>query len=313
MSKQRDPRLIEKTRIPSPKPKKPKVAPAEPVAPVAKPLPPTTDMETPRPNGKGKGKTKVARSKRKKVDIGERPAWFKKLVYFLAGLAVLYFVYFCVQSINNTLKQNQRNEAITTVWRQLLSSNTTIQGTPTILDESGSPNFPSISFESSRTRADLHRNLRLATALPGVRSMDVSPESTGILGGGVADDTTLMLVAANFNNLDMLSLSGTRVTSLEALAETSVRELRLVNTTIKREKLGSLEFVDGVTDLWIGWNPDPRNPDHEIFRSPLYKQRMIDAIKRMPNLQNLYVYRLSFTTEERKELGQLNIKSLRDE
>ncbi|NNE00328.1 MAG: hypothetical protein HKN47_23665 [Pirellulaceae bacterium] len=246
-----------------------------------------------------------------RITTSAQPKWLKSALIALGVFALLFFVYSCFKSVNDTLKQNQRNDAITDVWRQLLIANATISGTPTNLNEDGVPSFPFISFEASRSKLDIHRNVRLATALPGIRSIGLSPESTRYIGRGHADDSTLKLVAANFRSLDSLSLSGTKVTTLEPLADVQLRELKIINAPIKRDKLASLELLRTVSDLWIGWEADIRDPDQQVFVSESYKRRLIEVLGRMPNLKNLYLYNVTFTTEELKLLPNINMRDLR--
>ena len=131
---------------------------------------------------------------------------------------MLYFIYSCVNSINDTLSQNQRNATITDVWRQLLNADTRISGSPMNVDENGIPHFPHVGFNAARSKPELDRGIRLSTALPGIVSIDLSPESTRVIGRGVADDDSVTLVASNYSELDTLSISGTRITTLEPLS-----------------------------------------------------------------------------------------------
>ncbi|MGB7347446.1 MAG: hypothetical protein WBD20_24710 [Pirellulaceae bacterium] len=259
----------------------------------------------------GKPKDRVARPKRGRFKLPNTPpAWLKKFFFVALAASLLYFVYGCVQSVNQTLQRNQQNDAITDVWRQLLLANTNISGTPTQLDENGQPRFPTIEFQHSRSKQDLHRNLRLAAALPGVRALGLQAESTRMIGRGFADDETVSLVIANFPSLDSIDVSGTKVTALEPLTNLNLRELKMINAPIRREKLADLALLK-ITDLWIGWEPDSRDPEQELFASQSYRAQVIKVIARMPNLQNLFLYNLSFTKEELEQLPQLNMNSLR--
>ena len=65
----------------------------------------------------------------------------------------------------------------------------------------------------------------------------------------------------------------------------TLRELRIVNTPIKREKLGTLEMIPSITDLWLGWEPDPSDRDQEVFSTKTYKLRLVETLSRMPNLR----------------------------
>ena len=274
---------------------------------------PAAEMEPPTRPQPGKQKTKVKRTTGSRLrGHTSRPDWLKPFAIVMLGLGLLYFAYSLVSSVNQTLKQNQRNAAISDVWRQLLTYNATISGSPTDLDETGTPSFPYISFEGAESKSELHRNIRLSTALPGIQSIGLSPESTRLIGRGYADDDSLVLIAQNYPALDTLSLSGSRITTLEPLADLQIRELRIVNTPIKREKLSTLELIPSITDLWLGWEPDIRDPDQAVFTTETYKLRLIESLSRMKNLRNLYVFNIAFDQEDLKKLpAGLNIKNLR--
>lgn len=230
-----------------------------------------------------------------------RPEW---LTTFFAAIAVglfAYLMYFGIQTIQDTLNQNQQHQTIATVWRQLLSADVNVIGTPTDLDEKGDPSFSAISFHHTRSKRDLHRNLRLAAALPGIRNIDLAPEVAREIGTGFADDTTLEVVATYFTDLDSLDLSSTKVTTLQPIADIAVRQLKIINAPIRREKLASLQLCTAVTDLWVGWHNDARR-DNADYVSEGYKERMLDVVSKMTNVRNLYIYEMVLTPEQQEVL-----------
>ncbi|WP_372717101.1 hypothetical protein [Novipirellula sp.] len=239
-----------------------------------------------------------------------RPEW---LTTFLAAFGVLlmaYVVYGASREISSTLKRNQHHQTITDVWRQLLVSNVAISGTPTRIVDADLPSFPSISFPAVRSSQELNRNLRLAAALPGIRRIDLSPESTRLVGGGHADDSTLEILGRNFHDLDSLNLSGTAISTLKPIEDLKVRDLRIVNSTIKPDNLSSLKYFDSVTDLWIGWYGNAQDGD-SIFFSDAYRARVVDAMAEMKGLQSIHYVEMAFTKEEREQLSRFNLMQVK--
>ncbi len=236
---------------------------------------------------------------------------WKPMVLVILSVALLgYLLASGLSKISSTLQANQGRQTISDVWRQLLVSDVKIDGHPTALDEMGNASFPSVSMENISDKLTLHRNLRLAAALPGVKSLNLSPVNKRDIGAGVCDDSTLALAVQNFPVLDSLDLSATKVTSLTALNDLEVRELRLINTTIKHEKLPALAQFSSVTDIWVGWDFDSRNANNSIFRSPEYKAQLLNSLSKMKNLKNVYLYEMRFDNDERKKLPGVNIETL---
>ena len=246
-------------------------------------------------------------------------SWFSKRADWLPtcltvlGIGLLAFLLFSGMSkISSTLQANQQRETISTVWRQLLVANVKIQGSPTTLDKEGNLNFPYVSMGAVGDNLSLHRNLRLAGALPGVSSLSLSSDFKRTIGGAIADDNTLVLAAKTFPHLDSLDLSSTRVTSLLPVADLRVRELRLVNATIRQEKLMELGLLNTVTDVYIGWDFDSRVAENAIYTSPQYKQQVLDALASMPNLKHLYLYEMKFDSDQLKKLQGVSIQTSRN-
>ncbi|WP_442510095.1 hypothetical protein SH528x_001701 [Novipirellula sp. SH528] len=239
-----------------------------------------------------------------------RPEW---LTTFLAGMGVLliaFMIYIASSGISATLKRNQNHQAITDVWRQLLVSNVAVSGSPTKVVDADLPSFPSIAFQAVRSPLELNRNLRLATALPGIRRIDLSPESTRFIGRGHADDSTLEILGRNFRELDSLDLSGTAITTLKPIEELKVRDLRIINSTIRPDNLSSLKYFDTVTDLWIGWYGNVQESDN-IYFSDAYRGRVVDAMAEMKGLKTIHYFEMSFTKEEREQLSRFNLMQVK--
>ncbi|WP_146594842.1 hypothetical protein [Novipirellula galeiformis] len=204
------------------------------------------------------------------------------------------------------MKRNQHHQAITDVWRQLLMSNVAVTGTPTKLSETDLPVFPSVAFQSVRSSQELNRNLRLAAVLPGIRRIDLSPESTRQIGGGHADDSTLGIIANNFTSLDSLDLSGTMITTLKPIEDLRIRELKIINSTVRPDNLSSLKYIESVTDLWIGWYGNSQDAD-AIYFSDAYRARVVDALAGMKGLKTVHYFEMTFTKEEKEQLTHLNL------
>lgn len=260
------------------------------------------------PSGERPAPNRPAPKSAKKGWFANRPAWLPTFLAVLGIGLLAYLLASGMSRIASTLHANQERETISNVWRQLLIANVKVDGTPTALNESGEPSFPSVSMEMVTDKLSLHRNLRLAAALPGVQSLNLSPEFKRVIGGGIADDTSLALAAKNFPVLDSLDLSATKITSLTAITDMQVSELRLINATIKYEKLPQLGLLNSVTEVWIGWDFDSR-AENAVYTSPEYKQQVLVSLAKMKNLKNLFLYELKYDAEERKKLPGVNIET----
>ncbi len=238
-----------------------------------------------------------------------RPEWLTTLLAIIGVLLMAYMLYYGAKVIDESLKKNQEHQTIATVWRQLLAADVNIIGTPTDLDELGNPRFPSLSFENTRSKLGLHRNLRLAAVLPGIRNISLAPADTQEIGTGFADDSTLEILGMYFTNLDVLDLSSTKVTTLQPIDDISIRRLKIFNAPIRREKLATLQLCKSVTDLWIGWHNDARR-DNAIFFSDAYREKVLEVLSKMPNLKNLYIREMKFDREEQELLPGINIVEL---
>ena len=142
--------------------------------------------------------------------------------------------------------------------------------------------------------------------LPGIQRLDLAPSSTRYIGRGFANDSTLRIVAQNFRSLDLLDLSGTSVTTLKPIEEVSIRELKIMNATIRPDNLSSLQWFDEVTDLWVGWNGKSSNDD-DIYFTDSYKNRLLDAVGKMDSIRNLHLFELSLSKEDREKIPDVNL------
>ncbi|WP_345683934.1 hypothetical protein [Novipirellula caenicola] len=235
-----------------------------------------------------------------------RPEWLTTFLAAFGVFLVALVIYGASHEISSTLKRNQHHQAITDVWRQLLVSNVAVSGSPTRIVEADLPVFPSVSFQAVRSPLELNRNLRLAAALPGIRRIDLSPESTRFIGGGHADDSTLEILGRSFRELDSLDLSGTAISTLKPIESLKVRELRIINSTIKPDNLSSLKYFDSVTDLWVGWYGNAQDGD-SIFLSDAYRARVVDAMAEMKGLKSIHHVDMAFTKEQREQLSRFNL------
>ena len=269
---------------------------------------PAPDM--PVPGRREKRKTKVERAQQRQ-SMPKLPSLGRHLIPILALAAVCYTAYWGVTSVNATLQKNQQQRAITDVWRQLLLANVTIEGTPMQFNKMGSSEFPSVSFEHARSKQELHRNLRLAAALPGIKDIGLTPISTRTIGSGFCDDETLQLVVDKFPDIRTLNLSGSRVTMLESAVDLPIVELNLVNVPIKRDKLSTLQLFSSVETLNIGWDQGSRDPEHEVFYTKTYRKRLLEVISRMPSLRDLNLYEMTLTGEELKEMSGIKVMNIR--
>ena len=235
-----------------------------------------------------------------------RPEWLKP-IFAVVSVALGGFLLFNgTKVIDSTLQKNQEHQTIATVWQQLLAADVNVVGSPTKFDEFGNPSFPYISFESVRDRRAIHRNLRLAGALPGVTTISLAPSDTTEIGTGFADDSTLEVLAVNFRTLDMLDLSSTKVTTLQPIDDMNIRRLKLINAPIRQEKLAGLQMFTTVTDLWLGWHNDARR-QNAIFQSDAYKDDLVAELAKMPNLTTLYLKELKLSREQAEILGNVKI------
>ncbi len=235
-----------------------------------------------------------------------RPEWFTTFLAALGVGLIAYMVYYAAGTVTATMKRNQNHQTITDVWRQLLMSNVAVSGNPTRLNDADTPLFPSVSFSALRSEAEVHRSLRLTAVLPGIRRIDLSPESTRFIGRGLANDSTLQILANNFKEIDVLDLSGTNITTLKPIEEVQIRELKIINTTLKPDNLTSLTYFTNITDLWVGWHGNTQESD-PIYFSDIYRSRLVEAMSGMKGLRNVHYYEMNFTKEEREKLSGINL------
>ena len=244
--------------------------------------------------------------RRSRFRWSNRPAWTE---VFLAACGVLLLagiIFFAASMLSDTLRRNQQLQSTTDAWRQLLDANVAVTGSPTKLDQNGMPRFPWVSFENVHSQLELHQYLRLATALPGIQRVSLAPESTRYIGRGHADDATLQILADNFKELDSLDLSGTNITTLKPIEPVKVRELKIINATIKLDNLSTLQWCSTVSELWVGWHGNVQDTE-TIYFSDIYKQRLVKAMSKMKSLNTVHLYEMTLEKEERDKLPGVNL------
>ena len=241
--------------------------------------------------------------RRRRMRWANRPEW---LTTFLTACAVALFAWLVYDGINRvvaTLAKNQRDAVVADTWKKLLENNVTVKGTPDKVDENGIANFPFLSFEAVRDKQQINQNLRLASTLPGITEIRISPPAPlDDIAQGSADLSTLSVISENFPNLKSLDLSSTQVIDLQKLETLRLDKLVITNTPIRREKLASLEILQSVTDLGIGWTAETKNPNYKQFSSDIYRARVLDAIVKLRNLKNLYLLNFPLSAEEKQRL-----------
>lgn len=240
--------------------------------------------------------------RRRRMRWSNRPEWVTPLLTAAVVSLFAYLIYFGIQTFDERLSRNQRLSVFTDVWQQLLQNDVAVEGTPSTADGSD-PVFPYLGFDAVNDRQAINQNLRLAATLPGVTEIRLSPPAShDAIAQAKADLSTLRIIASNYPNLTSLDLNSTSVNELEILYSLKLKTLRVVNTPIPREKLGTLALMKSVTDLHIGWTRATRNPDHKSFFTEGYRERLIDAIAELKELKNLYTLDLNLTEEEKRRL-----------
>lgn len=170
--------------------------------------------------------------------------------------------------------------------------------------------FPTIDLSDVSTTRDLRKAVRIAGTLPGVQSLNFCPAFNQITRAGIADETVLRVVGDHFPVLDTLDLSCSNVVDFRGLEGTTIRHLKIVNAPLILESFTSLRFINGVTELSLGW-PDRTIPKDSMVRSDSFRKALVEVLAGIPSLKRLNLYDVTLEKEEREKLARIEVTTAR--
>jgi hypothetical protein len=166
--------------------------------------------------------------------------------------------------------------------------------------------FPLVDLSDVSTTRDMRKAVRIAGTLPGVQSLNFCPPFNQVTRSGIADETVLRVVGDSFAVLDTLDLSCSSIVDFRGLEGTTIRHLKIVNAPLILESFTSLRFINGVSELSLGW-PDRTIPKDNMVRTDSFRKALVEVLAGIPSLKKLNLYDLTLEKEERDKLARLEI------
>lgn len=202
-------------------------------------------------------------------------------------------------------KSNQRLLLAQTL-EQLHEAGVDVKGSISLQPEAEAYAFPTIDFSDIASTRDMRKALRIASALPGVTTLTFYSPSSPVTRGGVADESVMRVVGDHFPVLDTLDVSCASVSEFRGLEGKTVRHLKIVNAPLIMESFTSLKFINGVSELSVGW-PDRNIPKDSLVRSDGFRKALVDAMATMIDLKKVNLYEVPLDKEDREKLAKLEI------
>lgn len=189
---------------------------------------------------------------------------------------------------------------------QLISAGADVRGNLTLPQDAESYKFKRIDLSDIGYATELRKAVRLSATLPGVTELNFFNPYKPVLNAGAADATVLAAVAEHFPVLDTLDVSCTNVGDFLALEGKTIRHLKIINTPMILESFTSLKFINGLSEVSIGW-PDRTIPKDHLLRSEGFRKTLVDSLAVMIDLKKVNLYDVTLDKEDREKLAKLEI------
>lgn len=170
--------------------------------------------------------------------------------------------------------------------------------------------FPRIDFSDVSTTRDMRKAVRIGGTLPAVQSLNFCPAFNQVTRSGIADETVLRTVGGHFPVLDTLDLSCTSIVDFRGLEGTTIRHLKIVNAPLILESFTSLRFINGVSELSLGW-PDRTIPKDSMVRSDSFRKALVEVLAGISTLKKVNLYDLTLEKEDREKLARIEVTTAR--
>jgi hypothetical protein len=170
--------------------------------------------------------------------------------------------------------------------------------------------FPTIDLSDVSTTRDMRKAVRIAGTLPGVQSVNFCPAFNQVTRAGIVDETVLRVVGDHFPVLDTLDLSCSSVVDFRGLEGATIRHLKIVNAPLILESFTSLRFINGISELSLGW-PDRTIPKDSMVRADSFRKALVEVLAGIGSLKKLNLYDIVLEKEEREKLSRLEITTAR--
>jgi hypothetical protein len=193
---------------------------------------------------------------------------------------------------------------------RLLAAGADVRGDLSLAPTSESYRFPRVNFSDITSTREMRKAVRIAAALPGITQLSFFNPLNQTSLASPADESVLAAVAEHFPILDTLDLSCSNISSFQAYEGKSVRHLKIVNTPLIMESFTSLKFINGITELSIGW-PDRTIPKDHLLRTDSFRKGLVDSLATMIDLKKINLYDLNLDKDDREKLAKFEITTAR--
>ncbi len=216
--------------------------------------------------------------------------------------------YWTAGTTQSRIDRSEQRQLLAQTIERLVSTGADVQGDLTLSPSAENHQFKSVNFSDITSSREMRKAVRFAAALPGIRKLSFfNPLNTGT-GSTAADESVLAVIAEHFPTLDTLDLSCANISAFQAYEGKSVRHLKIVNTPLIMESFTSLKFINGVTELSVGW-PDRSLPKDSLLRSDAFHKGLVDAMATMIDLKKINLYDFPLDKEDREKLQKFEITS----
>ncbi|QDS90058.1 Leucine Rich repeats (2 copies) [Rosistilla ulvae] len=176
------------------------------------------------------------------------------------------------------------------------------------LSSVGMPVLQGLGFYTIRSANDVRQAILYGGTLPGITQLHFAPFGVNRVGAGVTDGDVLRFANRNFKNVEYLDLSNCRIEDASVIQPmVNLKRLRLANNPLTKNGVESLNLLDSVVELWIGWPDRTISPD-SMYRSAELRKTLVKALTEMDKLQKVHLYDdIQLTQSEKTQLGQLEL------
>jgi hypothetical protein len=208
------------------------------------------------------------------------------------------------------IDRSQQRQLFAQSLDRLVAVGADVQGDISLSPTKEAYSFSRVNFSDVPSTRDMRKAVRVAATLPGVMQLSFFNPLEPNTSSGIADESVMAAVAANFPALDTLDVTATRISSFQSLEGRNIRHLKIVNTPLILESFTSLKFINGVSELSIGW-PDRTLPKDHMLRTELFRKTLIEAISTMIDLKKINLYDFNLDKEDREKWAKFEIVTAR--
>ncbi|WP_417736596.1 leucine-rich repeat domain-containing protein [Rosistilla oblonga] len=172
----------------------------------------------------------------------------------------------------------------------------------------GMPALRGLGVYTIRSASDVRQAILYGGTLPGITQLHFAPFGVNRVGAGVTDGDVLRFANRNFKNVEYLDLSNCRIQDASVIQPmVDLKRLRLGNNPLTKNGVESLNLLDSVVELWIGWPDRTISPD-SMYRSAELRKTLVKALTEMDKLQKVHLYDdIQLTQSEKAQLGELEL------